>query len=501
MTGLLGFVRGQEGTWQKATPEERVERSQVAVPVFLTVMAKYIEETGEEFILNGTLIQRVMFYDLARARPAETSDGNARHTFEIRVNGEHDGQGVQLRKSRRVGVLAPSFTNSEGASAESVAWSETSSFELPLKLERLFDAQPFAIGSLSIEFELTSFEGNLTTRASTDAIPSSGKKVECKPDLLCHAHDNRNLLSVRDSKTSRVVDRMVSYSLLAPSPIVEFEIDSDEKSSTTWAPRMRVTWFVTANPTQAFMETVVPVIFVLICQTLNTSKLFDLDRGEILANSLTIGLTIAVITPMLRSASTRNDSYMGMTSNQVYLVWLYAGILGSMFGYRFEDSHPMTRQGLQAFMWAALCIPIGNGARYLQIKAKIKREMSKKDKGVNSFIGKPKPEKKGADEINADEVYQFHDTAASSKILSKHGWEILYDARTSLVKKAQSVRASSGILPAQIRGDEAFSQMQHFPDEHLTPERPKVQAMPTPHGNEEQGGGVLYDSDTGKVQM
>ena len=133
---------------------------------------------------------------------------------QIRLNDERAATGEQIVERKSVvSDIKDKDDDHTGLTARSV----TSSCVLPMKLNTLYDAQPFYIAECSVLLELTSIV--------TDVLPDKGKegspdgKYEFRPDLVCHDTDLRNLVSVRDYDST--LDGMSSFDIINSSPTVE----------------------------------------------------------------------------------------------------------------------------------------------------------------------------------------------------------------------------------------------------------------------------------------
>ena len=397
---LISADQQENGPPIARTKEEPVRNvRQVNVPVFLTFLVKNIQETDGCFTVYGAMIQRVLYYDLAEAR----GEDDASHAFTMRINEVKEPADEELivRKD------APSLLVSKGSDGndgpELPAWGITSSFALPLKYEEVFEARPFAIGALQLFVEFTSFgDGNF----------------EYRPDLVRHKYDKRNHIAVRDWRDSSL-DEMINYDLISAAPTAEFIIDTRWRDGigveSQFTPKVRLTWYVKANSTQAFLETVVPTIFILICQTVNTFVL-DLDAGDVLANTLTIGLTVAVIVPLLRA----NSKFDTFSINHLFIIWLFAGVSFAMV--RFDRSAIYARLAQQAIMWLALACPFKSFFRYRSLVSRIRKELPNKS-DPSTFCGRPGRPKgkntKGSD-VREDWLAHFYDSAEAPDGVS---WE------------------------------------------------------------------------------
>ena len=63
-------------------------------------------------------------------------------------------------------------------------------------------------------------------------------------------------------------------------------------------PKVRLTWYMTSNYTQPFLETVAPIGFLNLCNLLN--MLYCQVYDDFMSNLLSVGLTMVVIIPSFR---------------------------------------------------------------------------------------------------------------------------------------------------------------------------------------------------------
>ena len=326
---------------------------QVFVPVFLTLMIKKLVEDDETSIsLVGTAIQRPLIYDLERLKRVGEAEDTTRPYFAMRVNeGESSADDAFV-----VRKTVPQFI--KGANGEEFyASSSTFVASTPLKLNSIISSHPFHVVSASCLIELTSFTGYLD---------GTGEAFECRPNLLGHTKDLRNLVSVRDW-CSEALDEMRSWNVVNSSPCVEYVIDGKHGKG-YYCPKVRVTFYLRRAWIQPFIESLMPVIFSNIAMSLMIMRKSQIDLGERLGNVVAIGLTVVFVVPQLSSSLSFQPK---MQLNHLYVIWIYTAlILVLLFSFGMSK-HPFFRhrQGsvrnfLFGLLWGNLVIPITNFTRY-----------------------------------------------------------------------------------------------------------------------------------------
>ncbi|KAK7248224.1 hypothetical protein SO694_00129068 [Aureococcus anophagefferens] len=371
-------------------PEQGASRKpkQVFVPVFMTLLIKKLVEVDETSIaLVGTLIQRPLVYDLERLKRVGEAEETTRPFFQMRINeGEDDDANLVLRKT------VPQFV--DGAEAGEAYFASSSTFvaKMPLKLNSIISSHPFHVVSASTLLELTSFTGHLDgadqgrTRERNSKLQSlisrpfstraDGAPFECRPNLLGHVEDLRNLVSVRDWSTS-ALDEMRSWNIINTSPCIEYVVDGKHDKG-YYCPKVRVTFYLRRAYIQPFIESLMPVVFANIALTLLVMRKTQIDLGDRLGNVVAIGLTIVFVVPQLSSSLSFQPK---MQLNHVYVVWIYMALIVVLL-YSFgmsKASHFARRQGdvrdcLLVMLWGNLVIPFTNFVRYALFVRLLERE-------------------------------------------------------------------------------------------------------------------------------
>ena len=169
---------------QTTEAPSKPKKSQVSVPVALTLMIKAIEAEGsgddQKVILSGTMIHRALFLDLRRVLRSDRDSDEGPKYFQIRLNEGLEAEGITERKC----VLSPLdvVDKFSGTGAKSIfnACCTTLSFQLPLKRETVFNMQPFQISTCEILLELTSFTGTVHAESldTYDTISKLAKKLK-----------------------------------------------------------------------------------------------------------------------------------------------------------------------------------------------------------------------------------------------------------------------------------------------------------------------------------
>jgi len=392
-------------------PDKPGALRQVVVPVFMTILVKKLAadiDSEDKLSLVGTVIQRPLLYDLKKLQRIDGSESLPH--FEMRVNeGEHAaGEAFTVRK------VAPKDQKFNDATFGMTATTFASA--LPLKLYSVMSSHPFHVTAAEVLVELTSF----TARGA------NGTTFELRPNLLCHTKDVRNLVAVRDWGSQDSLDEMKKWEILNTSPTVEYVIDGDDTTGKKpfYTPKVKITFYLYRDATQPFLETVMPVVFIIFTNNLNL--IYTTDFNDFLANTLAIGLTIVFMIPQL----SQNESFdEKMQLNQLYVLWIFLSLIVSsvaytICGYQELDGHPKTKNHLKVaaviFMWTCLLIPFRNLVLYRAAHQNLTAAPKKDGKGKDvanpmTFRGKPGSDKKKGDKaLNTQgSSIEFQDLAQS----------------------------------------------------------------------------------------
>ena len=350
--------------------------TQVVVPVFATILVKkLVEDTDGIVSLVATFIQRPLLYDL---KSMDRESGNeAKVYFDMRVNeGEHFDC-FTMRKVAHVLEAAPGAAEvKKGADAPPTFLSAaTSTFaaSLPMKLDSVYNQQPFNIMACTVMIELTSFVG----------INAEGVKFEMRPSFIGHASDLRNLVCVRDFKTQYKMDEMRKWELINANPTVEYEYDGGGQKE-LYVPKVRLTYYLFEEAMQPFLETVMPIVFAYFANSLNVFQVRrnQADFTDYLANSIAIGLTIVFIVPEISKSDSFDEKFQ---LNHVYVFWIFLGMIATAPAYYYSGE---MKTAAVAFMWSSLLIPFYNMVVYHYYKFKLNRSWYDAAPHM-TFLGRP----------------------------------------------------------------------------------------------------------------
>ena len=419
----------------------------VNVPVFATLLVKRLSEDHHsgDVKLEATMIQRTLFADpllIREAAGSSTPDDEASLLgFEMRVNDSLDKDTlIHVRKTMR-GTLGDSAPGQTFCAV-------TASAELPLVLVPLVDCQPFGIRALELTLEYSSF---------VSQVPG-GDIYNFRPDLLCHVEDLRNLVCVKNwnGEKRESLDQMYSWDLINTSPTVEFLVEASvDKGSgqckTVYCPRVRLTWFVTKDWLDAFITTMLPVLFVAMGNMLNgiyclpgaddhmghgivdddwnhdNPEDVQAQRGAFFANQLTLALTLVFMIPQLRSTSSLSNQ---ASSNDTFVGLLFFGLCVGLWG-GINRSHRVFLHVSNYILFGTLVVPVKHMTHYMRIRKTIHKAF-RHDESPLCFNGRPgKPKKKagggkaGGGDVDVSTLAHFYAFDAAKAIhandaISKH---------------------------------------------------------------------------------
>eukprot|EP00937_MAST-01D_sp_MAST-1D-sp2_P001507 g1507.t1 len=411
----------------KEEEEGSSSHKQLCTPVKMMVVAKKLVENHEgELQLIATVMQTPVGLSPATINDSFNEDREKReYFFRMRVNDgahEHDTC-FTTRKVKKANTETNLYTEV----------STTFLAKLPLIKRQVFSLHPFHIMALETTIELTSCVGTLgghredTIDSDDEAGGHSGrtkkhgakkhdakKKIELRPNLLCNTKDKRSILHVKGGESG--ADAMRSYDFVELSPTVEIKFDGG-KGKSYYAPAIKITWFVYRGWVQGFLETIMPIIFAVFCNALNTKFFYDDNENQIdyLANTLAIGLTVVFIIPQL---SSNDESFEQKANvNHAYVTLLFLGLISSLAGGEwYLDSSTETEKEVWQFFalyvsnvltMGSLLIPLSSCIRFVKVQRLISATSrarqgpddchSEEMAGKCSFLDQP--EKKIGDEI------------------------------------------------------------------------------------------------------
>lgn len=348
--------------------------TQCVVPVYATILVKkLVEDTDGVVNLVGTVLQRPLLFDLQQF---DRESGNAASQyFNMRVN---EGEHSDCFTLRKVARSLEKAGDPADPTHPSYLTAVSSTFEasIPMKLDSVYNQQPFNIMSATIMVELTSFIGK----------EADGDKFEFRPTFMAHASDIRNLVSVRDFATQYKMDEMRKWELMNPNPTVEFEYDGGGQKP-LYVPKVRLTYYLFEEAMQPFLETVMPIVFAYFASTLNVFRVTrkSADFTDYLANAIAIGLTIVFIVPEISKSDSFDEKFQ---LNHVYVFWIFLGQIAAAPAYYYSSRLQMLSV---AFMWASLSIPLFNMFKYHWTKRQLNKAW---DVPRMTFLGRPGKESK-----------------------------------------------------------------------------------------------------------
>ena len=354
----------------------------IAVPVFQTLLVKKLCETnGEVITLAGTIIQRVLYYDLAQAM--EESGFEPRPYFNVRFNDRAltDPDQLVLRRTMKSShvVSTEDAAEEEDPHDDSVPQSSTqpahssmkqfefgvehfqqegclSMFSEPNGADTVVSepvdsatprlepprangsdfkskSKPFLCVSSTFQLDVplrmhTVFEGfqgvfRVVAVELLVELPScfgklDGEDCEFLPDFVCHGVDKRNLVSVRDWFRPELLDEMNTFDFINTSPTVEYHIEGSAGGRTV--PKMKLTWYLRSSAIQSFLDGTIPALYAALCNTFNIN--FSGFYDNFLTNALTIGLSAGIFVPNHMGQSKFSDVFR---LEQLYLPFILLG--------------------------------------------------------------------------------------------------------------------------------------------------------------------------------
>ena len=325
------------------------------VPVFQTLLIKKLTENHDgDVFLVGTLIQRSLLIDLNLMKP---NGREPQPYFDTRVNDEavkDDEMTVRKTVAQRIDA------EEMASGAAAVSRSTTFAVKFPMQKHVIMSAHPFHICAMELLVELTSFIG-ANDAAAEGGASDAETLFELRPDLLCNLRDVEELVKVRDPDA---VDEMASYDIFNVHPTIENQLEikrSKAGSTHCYVPKTKLTFYMYKPALRPFVETLMPVIFASLGNTLNC--LYVDEFGDFLANALAIGLTIAFMIPQFSS----NEEYIDAgirDPNQFYVLILFLALMLSCT--------PSTEKLSCVVMWGSLYIPWRNLRRYLIVSDAIR---------------------------------------------------------------------------------------------------------------------------------
>lgn len=306
--GNLDLKKYKENA-EKYLPKRNCHYQDMIVPVYMTVVIKTVFEDDERngrMMLRATVVQRPLFIDLEKVIRSDGKDTVS--YFHARINeGEANDSSWDLRKTVKERTTPVKWTHdSDGKVDKMTGVTATSTFavDIPMVKRELFTAHPFHILTCSVLIELTSFAGEL-----------DGEFYQFRPDLMCHKHDKRNLICVKEWMDFKV-DEMHTYELINTSPTVEYILEGKKAGKDpTYVPKVKITYYLQQNAIRPFLETIVPVIFASIANGLNSYNVLDevanedddeielLYVPEFLGNAFGLGLLVVFIIPQLSDST------------------------------------------------------------------------------------------------------------------------------------------------------------------------------------------------------
>lgn len=378
--------RKAEGLLLRQKTYHEVEHTKVTVPVFQTIMCKKFHEGENEQDLRmvATMIQRVLFYDLSSVKRAHVSSAIKKHWeqsfFDVRIN-EGQSSADSVLTPRKTAVTSididlearPDARPSSKKTTHSFpCLTSTISMDVPMVQYSVYEEHPFRIVACEVLIELASFVGT--------SAGNSADTYEFRPDLVCPLGDQRDLVGMRDWDKPDIYDEMRNFDPINTSPVVEFQVEGKKDElygdllKDPFVPKVRLTWYMTSNYTQPFLETVAPIGFLNLCNLLN--MLYCQVYDDFMSNLLSVGLTMVVIIPSFRGQGYFTPKFV---LNHFYLLLLFLGISVSILGFDHGSAHG----GAPAFwahtantiLWGAFTIATVNFMRYQIFVAAIKKAM------------------------------------------------------------------------------------------------------------------------------
>eukprot|EP00937_MAST-01D_sp_MAST-1D-sp2_P001508 g1508.t1 len=374
-----------------AQKEEKDKHVQLCTPVKLLVVVKKLAETPDgEVKLVATVLQTPVGLMPKVLRPVGGDEQDQPpNYYMMRVN-EGSYEHNDCFTMRKIKLM-------QAADDRSMAEEATTFLaKLPLIKREVFSLHPFHIIALETTIELTSCVGKLMYEDGTHAPDV----VELRPNILANVADKRGLVYVKD-ETGVTADAMRSYDFVELSPTVEVVFDGG-KGKTYYAPTLRLTWFVYRGWVQGFLETIMPIIFAVLCNIVNVGFIgvtddYKSDGVEYIANLLGIGLTIVFIIPQLSSS---NESFAQTAHiNHGYVVLLFAGLTCALAGgpvlhsladdsWEYDLCHFVALWLSNIFTVGSLLIPLSSWVRFLKCYRLIRAGTSKRGKFPN-HLGVP----------------------------------------------------------------------------------------------------------------